>query len=305
MDEQATEKPDAAGADAPEQSRRRRPVVVVLWALLGIGGTALVVGAIGLFGLMVNETQFERPSPEFDAFTAEVDAVASVDVDFTNRWVEAPTFSNPTSYVSLAVDREALPELLDTICDHAYADPVTLGLLVHTASGGQIGAYGVTTDADADCFDPGFELVAVIDELERSAPGAAVQPAIWDNGKFALGPADYEEWTPGFSDLLPLVANAEAVRDAAGLPESLPIEINSMNLGVTIATGESAAYAELLTELADLGVLSVWAELGGQADGVDKVQLTGDAADRAAVERVVRAAPLPIADHPIVWHPQR
>ena len=103
--------------------------------IVGIAVALIAIGAGGLllFGWMVDETHFDRPSAEFDALETEVLALPGIETVEKERWVEAPTFANPTSWMRVTLERAALPSLLDTACASGYPDPVMWGCLLYTS----------------------------------------------------------------------------------------------------------------------------------------------------------------------------
>jgi hypothetical protein len=268
--------------------------------ILTIG--AMATGALIVLGWMVDETHFDRPSAQFDELEAQLEQLPGVDVVQKERWVEAPTFSSPTSWVSVTVDEAALPGLMEAACVTDYPDPVSWSIRVHTPEDAEVSLHvdPSTTNANQKCPDFGLDAVPLIAALNRAAPGLAVQPAIWENGRFALVAID-EEMTTGFTPLLPLVENADELRDAAGLGENEAVEVNGSTLTLVIAPGEADVYFAMLTVLSeDHGVTSYWADGGGTpSDGVEKVQIVAPADQHAAIEEVIRSSGLHIADFPL------
>lgn len=288
-----------APSDAGPPSPRRRP-----WRwVVGIGVAAIVlafgVGAVLMFSWMVDETRFERPTAEFDDLTTQIAAVPGVTEVDADRWVEAPTFSDPYSWITLRVDAAAFPDLLDEVCTISYPDDVMWWVRVETAAGSEVSLSASSVAAGGDrCADFGFDAPAVVEELAASVPGIDVQPSVWDDGQFAL--VTLEDHVDGFGHLLPLVGRTDDVRAAAGFDDGTDVEINSMTLGVTIRPGEVDGYLSLLTTLSEEhGVTSFWADSGGTpVDGVDRVQVTAPASQHEAVEALVRDSGLAIADLP-------
>ena len=152
---------------------------VFVLAIVGV-----TIGALVLFAWMVDETHFDRPSQEFDDLERQVAGLPGVDGVDKERWVEAPTFSHPTSWMSVSVDEAGLPALLEAACSTDYPDPVTWSIRVRTPAATDVSFHADATDPTAagsgtQCPDFGFDAVALIPELDRVAPGLAVQPGIW------------------------------------------------------------------------------------------------------------------------------
>jgi len=292
---------DPAGEEQHQDRRRTRIakrvwISVLVLAIVGVG-----IGALMLLAWMVDETHFDRPSQEFDDFERQVASLPGVDGVDKERWVEAPTFSHPTSWMSVSLDEAGLPGLLEAACSTDYPDPVTWSMLVRTPAGADVSLHAGATDPSAadsgtQCPDFGFDAVALVHELDRVATGLAVQPVIWDNGRFALVALD-----GGFVQVLPLVEHADELLAAAGLDTDNAVEISSPNLGVVLEPGESEEYLALLTELTELhSVRSFWADPdGSQADGIEKVQIVAPEDEHAAIEDRIRASGLHIADLPV------
>ncbi|MFE7843585.1 hypothetical protein ACFUTX_00165 [Microbacterium sp. NPDC057407] len=284
------------GSPPPRRGRRAglAALVVAIIVLIGVG--------LVIFGWMVNETHFNRPSPELEEFATEIDrlpGVASVD---TERWVEAPTFSNPTTTVAVAVDRAGLPALLDAACATDYPDGVTWAIRVVTPSSTEVSLHASSppdSEAASRCLDFGFDAAGLIDELGRVGPGLSLQPSIFEPGRLTV--VEVEEARAGFTHLLPLVAYAPNLLAAAGLAFEDDVEINAATLGVRLSGGEAAEYLALLRELADdRGVTSFWAsDATQQTDGVAKVQLVAPALQQTAIERAITSSALPIAAYSI------
>jgi hypothetical protein len=299
------EVPDPApGGD--DTDRRRTKNVKPVW--LSIGALAIVgvvFGAVVTFGWMIDETHFERPTPEFDDFERQIENLPGIDRVDKERWVEAPTFSNPTSWMSVTVNQAGLPRLLEAACSTDYPDAIRWSVRVSTAAGTEVSLHAAPTAPDAAggdsrCPDFGLDAVRVVDELDRVAPGVAVQPAVWEDGRLAL--VALEEDVPAdFTHLLPLIEHADDLLAAAGLAGNHVVEINSANLGLILEPGESDRYLALLTELAeDRAVSSYWADGGGTPiDGVEKVQIVAPDDQHAAIEEIIRSSRLHIADLPV------
>ncbi|MBD8024731.1 hypothetical protein [Microbacterium gallinarum] len=293
--EKGTE-PDGRRPHRKTAARVRVTVLVV--ALVG-----LVLAALVLFAWMVNEEHFERPSAEFDELASTIDSLPGVEAVEKERWVEAPTFANPTSWMAVTVDQAGLPGVLDAACATGYPDAVMWSLHVRTPSGADVSVHGDSPSrsavgSGARCPDFGFDAVEVVDELDRVAPGLAVQPARWDATRFALVEGE-EAPSAGFTHLLPLVAHAEDLVAAAGLDAGTVVEINSSSLGVAVQPDESDRLLALLTELADEhAVSSFWAD-GRETNTQARVQIVAPEPQHDAIEELVRESDLDIADLPV------
>lgn len=275
--------------------------------VVALGVVALAAGT--LVSWTVSETHFDRPTAEFTAFAEQVEELPGVSEVHGERWVEAPLFVDPISWLGLTVDQEHLPGLLDTVCSSEYPEAVSWSISVSTEAGGQASLHSNTDSSgralsEGTCPNFGFDAVPLVDELDAVAPGLAVQPAIWDNGRFAL--VSIADGSAGYLHLLPLVENAEALLAAAGLDPDREVEINSTTLGATIPPGEQDAYVALLTELAqEHEATDFWADDGGSMiDGDARVQITAPAAQQAGIKSKVRASGLHIAGFPVEFHEQ-
>ncbi|WP_127472973.1 hypothetical protein [Microbacterium sulfonylureivorans] len=294
--------PAPAGQDAARRrttTRRRVWLAVLVLAIVGV-----VTGALVILGWMVDETHFDRPSADFDELEAQLESLPGVSGVDKERWVEAPTFSNPTSWVSVAVDQAGVPGLLEAACSSDYPDAVTWSIRVRTPGAAEVSLHAAPTAADTDaddarCLDFGFDAVRLIDELDRVAPGLAVQPTIWNDDVLSLVALE-EEKPAGFTHLLPLVEHADDLLVAAGLDADGAVEINSANLGVVFESRDGGRYLALLTDLAESRAVSFWADGGGTPiDGIDKVQIVAPVEQRAAIEETIRSSGLEIADLPV------
>ena len=284
---------------------RKKIVTRVSLSILVLALAGLVFGVIVMFGWMIDETHFDRPTAEFDEFEEHVEALPGVHSVEKERWVEAPTFSNPTSWMSVTVDDAGLPGLLGAACWTDYPDAITWSIHVRTSAHTEVSLHAEPTapdsaGGDADCPDFGLDATRLVEELDRVAPGVAIQPSIWEEGKLALVVLE-EEMPEGFAPLLPLIERADDLVAAAGLPETDVVEINSTNLGFILEPGESDRYLKLLTELAeDHSVRSYWADGGGTPiDGVEKVQIVAPDEQHAAIRELIRSSQLHIADLPV------
>ncbi|MGC5225480.1 hypothetical protein ACPW96_23185 [Micromonospora sp. DT81.3] len=273
---------------------------VVAVALIGSACVAFV-----LFGWTVNESHFDRPSQEFDELEAELEKLPGVDSIEKERWVEAPTFSEPTSWMSVTVDEAGLPGLLHAACSTGYPDGVTWSINVRTPAAAEVSLYAAPTAPDSDgrntrCPDFGFDAVQLVHQLDRVAPGLAIQPTIWEEGTLTLVALE-QQMPAGFTHLLPLVDHSDDLVGAAGLDTNAVVEINSANLGVVLEPHESVAYLALLTELNEnRSVSTYWADGGGTPeDGIEKIQIVAPVQQRAAIEDIIRSSGLHIADLPL------
>lgn len=296
-----TDAPRAPGSPSRGWSLKKRiGISAAIVAIIGV-----VIGGLIVFSAMVNETHFDRPSAEFDAFAAQVESLPGVDRVDTERWVEAPTFADPTSWIFVTTDQAGLPGVLAAACSTDYPDAITWSIDVRTPSAAEVALHAAPAGwsgagADARCPSFGFDAVALVAELDRVAPGLEVQPSVWDDGTLAFV-APEEQMPSGFDHLLPLVEHSDALVAASGMGEGALVEINSSNLGFLLPPGESAAYLGLLTELAEQhAVTSYWADGGGTPiDGVEKVQIVAPGSEHAAIERAIRSSSVHVADLPV------
>lgn len=275
----------------------------VIWAtVLGAIGFAGLVGAVVVVGWMVDETHFERPSPEFDALVADVEALPGVSVEYSERWVEAPSFVSPYAALALAVDDEALPAVIDVLCASGYPERLSTSVRATTGSGTVVSLHDERGGDASACPRFGFDAATVVAALDRAAPGLEVQPAMWSR---TFGFSSFEDAAPGFAHLVPLIEHSERLRGAVGLAPETPVAVESMNLSVRFLPEERAGYAALLTELADRGV-AVFASSAAdeQADGIARIHITAPLAEHAAIERIVRAAGLDISDDELLFTPE-
>ncbi|WP_243074347.1 hypothetical protein [Microbacterium sp. SS28] len=263
-----------------------------------------MIAALVMLAWMVNEEHFDRPSQEFEALEALVENLPGVDSVEKERWVEAPTFSDPTSWMSVRVDEAGLPRLIAAVCASDYPDAVLWSIRVQTPAGAELSLHAAPAASGSEgraaaCPDFGFDAVGLVDELDRVAPGLAIQPAIWEDDRFALVGIE-EEGPTGFTHLLPLVEHTDDLLLAAGRDASEVVEINTANLGVVIHPGERADYLAVLTELAEEhSVSSYWADSGTPIDGIEKVQIAAPNEQHAAIEKIIRSSRLHIAGLPV------
>lgn len=277
-------------------------------AWLSLLGFAIVVAlAFGLliFTWMIDETRFDRPSEQFDALASQIDRLPGVDHVETERWVEAPTFSAPTSSLAAVVDAAALPRLLNAVCSTAHPDPITWSLRVQTTSTAAVTLFATSGEGgdiagQGDCLEFGFDAVGLVDGIDRAAPGLAVQPLIPESARLMLVALD-DEASDGFRHLLPLVEHSEDLIVAAGLDPDSVLEVNASHLGVVLEPGESDGYLSLLSRLAERHAVSAfWADTADrQMDGIAKLQLVAPGAEHQAIENAIRESGLRIADLPI------
>ena len=273
-------------------------------ALVVVG---LVFGAITIFGWTVGETHFDRPDESFDRLTKQIEDLPGVSVDEKERWVEAPTFTDPSSWVGLTVDEANLPGLLDIACTIDYPGSVSWSLRIRADGGNAVTVHSETAPGGGSngprCFDFGFDAVGLVDAVGSLTPGLDLQPTIWNDDQFALVVLD--DPSEGLDALLPLVAHADELREAAGLDSTRSVEINSMHLGVIIEPHEHDRYLALLTELAEEHhVASFSADSAeNQTDGVAKVQISAPDREHTAIEEDIRASGLRIADLPVRFLP--
>jgi hypothetical protein len=270
--------------------------------------TGLIVGA-SLFGAVtislwtISETHFDRPDEGFDLLATELEALPGVGVDQKERWVEAPTFSGPTSWISITVEKTGLPGLLDAACATDYSDTVNWSLRVTTDRDNVVSVHSGPMFGDAvgssRCTDFGFDVAGVVDGIDSSVSGMELQAAIWEDNQFAL--VALEDPSEGLEALLPLVAHADDVRNAAGLDPDRVVEIDAPTLSLVIEPGENERYFAVLTTLAEEhGVTSYAADGGGTpTDGVEKVQIVGGDENHTAIEDAIRTSGLHIADFPV------
>lgn len=288
------------GKRAPDRGRSKTMKRLGI-AVAVVAGVGLVLGGSVVFAWMIDETHFDRPSPAFDELQSQVEMLPGVDGVQKERWVEAPTFSDPTSWMSVTVDQGGLPGVLQAACATDYPDTVTWTFIVQTPSSAAVTlgteTRGTDAAAGASCADFGFDPVGLVDELDRVVPGQAIQPSVWETGTLALVALEMQ-LSNGYEHLLPLVENADELLAAGGFAAADSVEINSPNLGLTIHPGEGAEYAALLTALAeDHGVTSFWADGGGTPiDGVEKVQVVAPEQEWDEVESLIRSSALHVSD---------
>ncbi|WP_146080606.1 MULTISPECIES: hypothetical protein [unclassified Pseudoclavibacter] len=277
----------------------RVSLAAVVLVLIGIA-----LGVATLFSWMVNETHFDRPTAQFDEFADRVEALPGVSDVQHERWVEAPLFVDPISWVGVDVEQEHLPGLLAELCASAHPEAISWSIDVAAAAGGETSLHSQTDSSRRSlsggvCPSFGFDAVPLVDALDAVVPGLAVQPSIWENGRFAL--VSIAEAPNGYLHLLPLVENTEALLAAAGLEQDQELEINSTTLGASILPGQQEPYLALLTELAERHEVSFfWADGGGTPiDGVERVNITAPASQHSAIESAIGASGLHIADFPV------
>jgi hypothetical protein len=281
--------------DGPRDPRARPRLMKRVWVTtVAVVAAAVVLGAAVVFAWMVDERHFDRPSPEFDALAAQLDALPGVDGVEAERWVEAPTFADPTSSLAISVSTAGLPGVLDAACASDYPDAVTWGFRVQTPGGAEVSLpASPATDAFGrakNCPDFGFDAVALVDALDALAPGVSVQASVWQPGTLTVVTLD-EGRSTGFGHLVPLVERADELVAAAGLGAEGLVAINAPSLDLTLWPGESADYVAFLERLHDLGVTDYWADGGSPpADGAQKVQMVAPDGMHAAIEQAVRTS---------------
>jgi len=274
---------------------------------IGLVGAVLVVGAVTIFGWTINETHFDRPDEGFDRMAMELDDLPGVTVDGKERWVEAPTFVDPTSQIGITVGEAGLPGLLDAACDRTYLDTVTWSISVETDRANVVTFHNDSTSGqladDALCTHFGIDAVGFVGGVDNSTSGLTVQGTIWAEDQFAL--VAPEDRINNLAALLPLVASSSDLRDAAGLAPDRSVEINGASLSVIVEPTEHDQYFAVLSTLVDEhGVTSFWADGGGTpTDGVEKVQIVAPEAEHSAIEDAVRRSELHIADFPVRFIP--
>lgn len=277
----------------PRIDRRRVGTVLGVLAVIVVGG-----GTVMMYGFLVDETRFDRPSAEFDVLRSDVAAVPGVRSVDAQRWVEAPTFSVPSSWVRITADAEAIPAVLDTACSTTYPEAVSWNLDVDTAAG-----TGVSLHADAThgCPDFGVDPGAVVAELDRLVPGIRIYASVGQGRRLVL--SSVEEPASGFADVLPLVENADDLRRAAGIGPDAVVEVGASLLIVDVEAGRGSATHSLLTTLADrYDVTGFFAGGSGTpVDGVDKVQVTAPAQHHAAITETIAGSGLPFATLPVAF----
>lgn len=277
----------------PRSSRRR---VGIALGVLGV--IVLGAGAVMMYGFLVDETRFDRPSAEFDVLRSDIAAVSGVRSVDAQRWVEAPTFSVPSSWVLVSADAEAIPAVLETACSTAYPEAVSWNLDVGTAAGTAVSLHA---DAVRGCPDFGVDPGAVVAELDRLVPGIRVYAAVGEGGRLVL--SSVEGSSSDFEDVLPLVENAEDLRRAAGVEPDAVVEVSASLLIVDVEAGTGAATHSLLTTLADrYDVTGFFAGGSGTPiDGVDNVQVTAPARHHAAITEAIADSDLPFATLPVTF----
>ena len=271
--------------------------LVVVIIVLGAGGVLL-------FGWMADETHFDRPSAEFDALDTRIAAVPGVVAVEKERWVEAPTFADPSSSIRVTLDRSALPMVLDIACEPDYPDPVDWGLVVRTPARAEVSIFAapVASVSAPGCPDFGLDATATIDALDDVAPGRSVQATVWENGRLSF--SDVLDGRVDIAAMLPLVAAADELRRAAGAPAETEVAIDGPTLGAVVAPGEAVDYAALLRTLVeDHGVTNFWDGIGGgvSPDEAVTIRVTVDPSHADAVEAAIRSSGLRLADAPVVF----
>ncbi|MFD3444435.1 hypothetical protein ACFDTO_07540 [Microbacteriaceae bacterium 4G12] len=274
-----------------------------IWLFVtGLVVVGLVGGAITVFGWTISETHFAQPDEDFDRLTARIEDLPGVRVDEKERWVEAPTFSQPNSWIGLTVEAAGLPGLVAAACTTEYAGPVSWSFRVRSERGSVVSGHSDTAPSrvagGSRCPALGFDAGGLLREIDSTVPGLVLQPSFWDD-RFVL--VTLEDELAGIAPLLPMVAHADDFRDAAGLDSNLFVEINAGNLMLIIEPGEHDRYVRLLSDLVgEHGVTSFWAsDAASQTDGMAKVQIVAPDQEHAEIENRIRDSGLHIADLPI------
>ncbi|MDQ0743041.1 hypothetical protein QFZ62_000349 [Clavibacter sp. B3I6] len=271
--------------------------------VVGLVAVGLLGGGLLLLGWTIDETRFARPDAGFDRLTSRMEALPGVDVQHSERWVEAPMFLHPDSWIELEVDAAGLPGMLAAVCEADHPDDVAWSLVVDAGAGTTVTVHdAVPAAGDASgsrCLDPGVDVVRLADAARR----LDLQPSIGEDGVLALASLD-----PGIgdvADMLPLVAHADDLRDAAGLAAERPVVLDSMTIGVTIGPDEHDRWLALLDGLiTEHGVASLSADDGSaQMDGIAKVQVVAPDEAHDAVRARIRASGLAVAGYPVRFLP--
>ena len=171
---------------------RARAIVKRVWLSLGVlAMIGFASGALVMFGWMVDETHFDRPSQEFDdsrrrSRTSPASTASRRSAGSKRRRSRTRRRGCPSRSIEAG-----LPGLLAAACSTDYPDAVTWSIRVRTPAEAEVSLYAAPTTANIDgagarCPDFGFDAVRLVDELDRVAPGLAIQPTIWDNGRLAL-----------------------------------------------------------------------------------------------------------------------
>lgn len=269
---------------------------------IGIGlatAAAVVVGGAGLlmFGWMIDETHFDRPTEAFDVLGEDAAAVPGVRSVDKERWVEAPAFSDPSSSVIVRADAAAFPLVREVACRSAYTDAVLWGFELETAAGTQVSLF---SERRRGCPELGFDAHAVVAELDELVPGIRIHASL-DDERLAL--ASFDDGGPaGIAELVPLVSSVDAVRAAAGLPGSTPVQVSAALLAVRIGPGETAEYEALLDDLVHRYEATGFFAGGDglPTDGVEKVQVTAPREHHAGIRSAIETSGLAIAALPVV-----
>lgn len=276
-------------------------------SVVGLVVVGLMGGALVLLGWTVSETRFARPEAGFDREAARLEALPGVRVASSERWVEAPTFSPPQAWMEVEVDAAHLPEMLAAVCETGYPGTLAWSLVVHADAGTTVTVHtqgpGGHDGTDARCVEPGFDLPGLVEAAARLVPGTDLQPSLRDDGSFAL--ADVAGDAGGIRDVLPLVAHADELRDAAGLDADRLVLIDSMTVGITMGPDEHERWPALLDGLVtEDGITSISADDGStQIDGLAKVQVAAPEGAHAAVTARVRSSGLSVAGYPVRFLP--
>ncbi len=278
---------------------RKKERVRISIAAAAAATVLLSVGAVVVFAWTVDETHFDRPDPDFSALAAELATVDGVINVQHERWVEAPTFSDPSAAIHVTLTDAALPIVQNIACARDYSDAVSWAFEVVTPANTRVAMFA---DAAPGCPDVGFEAASVVTEIDRLVPGEKVQAAMWEGTRFSV--SALEDITAGMSASLALVENADALRASAGVDPDTVVEVGSSLLGVEIGPGEAAGYHALLSRLvAEYDVTGLFTGGGTPIDGVEKVQVSAPATHHTDIVREIAASRLPIADLPVTFLP--
>ncbi|OUE07886.1 hypothetical protein CMsap09_02975 [Clavibacter michiganensis] len=272
-------------------------------SVIGLVVVALLGGALVLAGWTVSETHFARPDAGFDREVARLEALPGARVTSSERWVEAPTFSEPQARVDVEVAAADLPGVLAATCAAEYPGPVAWSLVVDAGASTTVIVNDDIPATGSRCLDVGFDVAGIVEAAGALVPGVDLQPVLREDGSLALVAVDLEG--RDIAGSLPLVAHADDLRDAAGLDADRTVQIDTMALGIAIGPGEHDRWRALVDGLVtEDGVTQLSADdADSQTDGVAKVQVAVPAAAHDAVEARIRASGLPVADHPVRFLP--
>nr|WP_315267044.1 hypothetical protein [Microbacterium lemovicicum] len=267
----------------------------------GVAAAGLALGGTVLLWWAIDETHFSRTDAAFDQLTDTLSAIPGVTLDGSERWVESPTFSDARAWIGATVDESALDAVREAACLSPYPDDVDWALRVST-DGGNAVTLSIGEEGTGPCPLVGLDAVPLFDRLDGVVTGLALYANVQADGRLSL--LAEEDPADGVGGLLPLVAHAEDLRDAAGMDSTTAVEVGAPSLGVVVAAGEQQRLSAMLSALVDEhGVTRYFADDGPQIDGVDKVQVVAPAEEHRAVEARVRDSGLPVADLPVRFLP--